>query len=244
MKKKFLGMMLVFLLVLAGCSNEVVEHFTVHSNLEKESITIEKDQSTALDISLQISLGELQVSKGATEWIDGSIEYNVKKLEPEVTYELTQNRGQVEIKQNEGDFGFRNIGGVENSWDFKLTNEIPLDLKVMAGVSETKLDLKGLQIQNLEVETGVGEVTIDMSGEWEEGFNANFKTGLGSSTIILPSDIGVIIKTEKGIVATDFIKLKSLGNGVYVNDAYDASESDHIKINAELGMGEVMFKVK
>ncbi|NDI34905.1 toast rack family protein [Chengkuizengella sediminis] len=176
--------------------------------------------------------------------MEGIIEYNVENLDPEVTYELIENKGQAVIKQNEGNFGFNNVGDVENSWDLKLTNEIPIDLKIDAGVSETELDLRGLQLKNLEVDAGVDEITIDISGQWEESFNAVLTTGIGSSTIILPSDIGVIIESDKGIVAADFINLISLGDGFYVNEAYDASDSHHIKIEADLGIGEVVFKVK
>ncbi|WP_160646101.1 toast rack family protein [Chengkuizengella marina] len=236
MKRSFFWIMLVPLLIISGCFSVEV------GSLEKDTIEIIKDKSTELEVILDISMGELYVSKGAEEWVEGIIEYNVESLDPEVNYELIQNRGQVIIKQNDGNFGI-NIGDVENNWDLKLTNEIPIDLKIDAGVSETELDLRGLKLKNLEVQAGVGDITIDMSGQWEESFNAIISTGVGSSTVILPTDIGVIIEADKGIVAGDFIGLISLGDGVYVNEAYNASNSHHIKIEADLGIGEVVFKV-
>ena len=36
-----------------------------------------------------------------------------------------------------------NIGDIENRWNLKLNNDIPLDLFINAGASETNIDLRG-----------------------------------------------------------------------------------------------------
>ncbi|MDP5274763.1 toast rack family protein [Chengkuizengella axinellae] len=238
MKKMFLGMMITALLILSACSLT-----TVSGSLEQDAIEIKKDSSTELEVALEVGVGELRVSEGANEWVEGNIEYNVDKLDPKVSYELIDHKGHVVISQDDGKFGINNIGDVQNNWDIKLTNEIPIDLQIDAGVSDTELDLRGLQLNNLKIDAGVGDITLDLSGDWEQGFNTHFSAGVGSSTITLPSDFGVIIETDKGIVSADYINLKSLGEGVYVNDAYDAS-NQHIKLNMDLGIGDVTFKVE
>jgi hypothetical protein len=222
------------LMWMAGCSSVV---------LGKESdskIQIEKDKAKQLEITLNVGAGRVNVSEGANDWVEGDIQYNVDDLKPKVSYKRSGGTGKVEIEQSKKDFSGINIGSVKNEWDLKLSNDVPIDLEVNTGASETTLNLQGLQIEDLNVHAGVGDLTVDLSGDWKESFDVDLKMGVGQSTIILPSDIGVRIKSTKGIGHADFKGFISEGNGVYVNEAYENADVK-IDVNTDLGIGKVNF---
>ena len=52
-----------------------------------------------MDVELNLSVGELTLSKGAEDWVEGSIKYGKKKLKPKVIYNRKGNKGEVIIKQ-------------------------------------------------------------------------------------------------------------------------------------------------
>jgi predicted membrane protein len=238
MKKFLFGMMAASVVVLAsGCG------IIANGNEDSTNVDIDKDKAKELQLDLNIGAGELNVSQGADEWVEGSIVYSNKKWEPVVSYERKGDKGIAVIEQDhDGIFNNVKIGEVNNTWNLKVNNQIPIDLQVNSGASETKLDLNGLKIKDLEVNAGVGDITIDLSGKWKESFDVSLDMGVGQSTIILPSDVGVKIDITKGIGDAELPGFISKGNGVYVNEAY-ADADVVIHVSTELGVGEAKFKL-
>jgi hypothetical protein len=237
MKKNILVGLLIStnLVWMAGCSSTVLG-----KEDQQSTIHIEKDKAEQLDITLNVGAGSLNVTEGAKDWVEGEIQYNVDDLEPKVSYKRSGDIGKVVIEQSKKDLSGIKFGDVKNDWELQLSNHIPLELEVNTGASETKLDLQGLQLEGLNVNAGVGDVTVDLSGDWQESFDVDLKMGVGQSTIILPKDVGVRIKSTKGIGHADFEGFISEGNGVYVNEAYENADVK-IDVNTELGIGEANF---
>jgi predicted membrane protein len=236
MKKNIVVGLLIsaHLLWVAGCSSVVLGK-EINSKIE-----IKKDKAELLDIKLNVGAGQLHVSEGAKGWVEGEILYNVDDLKPKVSYKRSGDTGKVVIEQSKKDLSGINIGSVKNEWDLELSNDVPIELEVNTGASDTTLNLQGLQLENLNVNTGVGNVTVDLSGDWQESFDVDLKMGVGQSTIILPSNVGVRIKSTKGIGHTDFKGFISEGNGVYVNEAYKNADV-RIDVHTDLGVGEANF---
>jgi predicted membrane protein len=234
-KKVVVGLLIsANLMWMAGCSS-------IAFGKENDSkIHIKKDKAEQLDITLNVGAGELHVSEGAKDWVEGEILYNAKDLKPKVKYKKSGSTGKVTIEQSKKNFNGIKLGNVKNSWDLELNDDVPMDLEVNVGAANTNLDLSGLQLKNLNVNAGVGDVTVDLSGDWAESFDVNLEMGVGESTIILPSNVGVRIKSTKGIGTADFKGFISKGNGVYVNEAYDSADV-MIDVNTELGIGEANF---
>lgn len=76
----------------------------------------------------------------------------------------------------------------------------------------------------------------------EKSFKANIETGVGQTTIIVPSKVGVKLTTEKGIGSSNIEGLISKGQGVYVNEAYDKADVV-LDIKSEIGVGDITFKL-
>ncbi|GAA0317440.1 hypothetical protein GCM10008967_05020 [Bacillus carboniphilus] len=217
-------------LILTGCN---VFSF---GKASEESIEIEKDDAKELDVELKLGAGELNLSGGANQWLEGRIE---DSKEPKVSYKLNGDKGKLTVAQKSK----QGINFKDNEWDLQLTKDVPLSLKISTGAAETDLNLSGIQLTDLDIETGVGELNLDVSGDWKESFDINLETGVGQVTVILPSNVGVKVTSSKGIGSAEFKDLISQGNGVYVNEAYENSDII-ITVNAEMGVGEVIFKVE
>ena len=134
------------------------------------------------------------------------------------------------------------INNQKSEWDVLLTNKIPVELSIQTGASESILDLTAAKLQNLSIEAGVGEMTVDLSGDYEESFDAKIETGVGESTVYVPKETGVKITAEKGIGGITTGGLTKMGDA-WVNEAYDSSET-RIHIDAEMGVGDLKFIVK
>lgn len=238
MRKSFFIALLVgtTIVVTTGCNM-----FT-NGKVKEDSISIEKDKAKALDIELDLGAGEMTVSKGANDWVEGSVKYNHKHLKPKVTYDRNGSKGKVKIEQAKNKLPNMKLGKFKNEWNLELSDNIPMDLEVNAGASKTDLDLKGLNLKSLDIENGVGELKVDLGGDWKHSFDTKIETGVGKTTIILPSDIGVKIKSNKGIGKANVVDFISKGNGVYVNEAYENAK-ETLTVDMDMGVGEVTFKL-
>jgi hypothetical protein len=233
--KKVMGWGLTALsavLILSGCNNTIIAN-----NESDDEIVVEKDEAKELEVVLNFGAGKMDVAGGPDEWVNGKAIFEPEKMKPEVSYDLNRKVGKVEIAQPEH-FKF---GKMKNEWDLKLNEDVPVDLVVNAGASETHLDLKGIQLSNLEVNAGVGDITVDLGGDWQESFDVRISSGVGKVTVILPKDTGVRIHAQKGIGSSSFENLISKGDGVYVNETYEDAKVK-IDLEADLGVGEVTFK--
>lgn len=231
------GMILVvsaaLLLFLSGCN------FVFSEEVLQKDVVVEKGDAKQLRVDVTIGAGELHVSGGAEDWVNGDIRYSDPKLEPMV--ESDQEGGKIRVKQSSVNFAFAK--DATNNWDLQLTDEVPVDLNVSAGASKTTLDLTGMQLSSVDIDSGVGELTVDLQGDWKESFDVNLDSGVGQTTFLLPSDIGVKINAESGIGSTQFNGFLSKGDGTYVNQAYETSDIV-ITIDADVGVGETVFKEK
>ncbi len=235
--KKLVGlgvMMGTSVFVLSGCFSFMPD------KMQEETILVEKDKAKTLEVDIDLGVGEMNLTGGAKEWVEGKADYNIKKLAPQVNYDVSGDTGEVEIKHK----GSTKLGisNIKNNWAIQLNDDIPMDLTVETGASLANLDLQGLQLEKLDIEAGVGDLTVNLGGDWKKSFKANIETGVGQTTVIVPSKVGVKLTTEKGIGSSNFEGLISKGKGVYVNEAYDKADVV-LEITSEIGVGDITFKL-
>jgi hypothetical protein len=123
----------------------------------KESITVADPKSDETRVSISFGAGELTLSPGAKNLVDGTIVYNVEDLQPEII----EDGSNIEIKQ--GNFkSLPPFNDMKNEWDLKL-GSAPMDLVISAGAYDGTIELGGLSLRSLEVNDGASNVDLSFS---------------------------------------------------------------------------------
>jgi hypothetical protein len=182
--------------------------------------------------------GELSVASGAKELLEADFSYRSSWSRPQVEYNVSAGQGRLTIRQPGLVHG---PGGGHNTWDLRLSNKVPLELKVDQGAGRARLTLGGLSLSRLDVEIGAGETIVDLTGDWKNDLTANIQGGVGRATVRLPSDVGVRARAEGGIGAIHVHGLKKDGDA-YVNEAYGKSPIT-VKVQVEGGVGEINLEL-
>lgn len=73
-------------------------------------------------------------------------------------------------------------------------------------------------MRDLDIELGAGNVTIDLSGDWDRDFSVRLKRGVGEATLRLPSEVGVRVSVTSALGTVVGLGLYRQGES-YVNDA-------------------------
>jgi hypothetical protein len=233
MKKSFGFAVLVFLLFGAVTCVPIGE-------LQEDSRTVELKGARSVEARFYFGAGQIEIFGGTKHLLEGIFEYNIQQWRPEINYRIEDSKGFLSVRQ--GNSSGIPAGNGKNSWDIYLNEDIPLDLMVDMGAGEGDLDLKDLNLMSLDIDIGVGELEVDISGRYQNDFDVVIDGGVGSTTVYLPKDTGVIVQVDKGIGSInsrDFIK-----KGKYlVNEAYGKTDVE-VRVDIDAGIGSITLKLR
>lgn len=106
-------------------------------------------------VTIEMGAGTLGIANGASDLVDGSVEYNVANWKPEVS----RSSSRITISQNNSSNVGIPDGDIKNDWKLKF-GDAPIDLTINAGAYEGKVDLSGLSITNLDISDGASKATV------------------------------------------------------------------------------------
>ena len=130
-------------------------------------------------------------------------------------------------------------GASETEIRFDTGNPVGMELLELAvGAAEfSATGLGNARFEELSFTGGVGDVTLDFTGDWTADASASIKMGLGSLTLVFPEDLGVRI-TKSGFLsaldAPDYTKV----DGGWQSPGWD-SASHHLEIRLGSALGSI-----
>src|SRR5215208_3050568 len=163
---------------------------------QSKSVALENAQSARAQ--LKMGAGELNITGGADQLMEGDFSYNVSEWKPKVRYDVSGKKGELVVKQG-GSEGASLGAKARNEWDISMNDEVPTDLVVQMGAGESDLDLDSLSLTGLDLQMGAGKTTVDLTGDYDRDFDASIEGGVGEATVLLPSEVGVKAKAEGGL---------------------------------------------
>lgn len=226
--------------------------------LSQSTSTIKRTDSEAVsldgaktgEVVVMMGAGELKMAGGASSGnlIDGTFTYAPASLKPVIEpASLGDSHKQVVIRNERSDGlgDFRGLGGVRlaNSWDVRLTEEVPVtQLSVTLGAGDSDLDLRTVDVERLTMNLGAGDAMIDLSGERTHDVTGAIQAGAGEVTIKVPSNVGVrVMGAQDGLGDWSAPGFTKQGN-YYVNEAYATSDVK-IELNVQRGVGQVRLEL-
>lgn len=136
-----------------------------------------------------------------------------------------------------------NIGAAKGVITFRKPNPETISrISIDAGAS--KLEMEGLSNANfkrMDFDGGVGDFTLDFSGQINHRAFVQIDMGLGHLTLLLPKDIGVRVESKDSILSALSItkgEFDEIEEDVWVNDKYGETEGE-LNIEIEIGLGGV-----
>jgi hypothetical protein len=192
---------------------------------------------TSLDVELVYGAGKLVVEPGPPgELYRVGIRYNSDHFDPLTEY----HRGRLKVGVEGVGRSIRLRNQEAGDMKLSLSPDVPLDLALTFGAVEADMELGGLKVSRVKIETGasdtrvrfsqpntgscnrldlsmgaaafravglgnancarvkaeggVGDMNLDFSGDWRQDIAADITMALGSVTLVVPEDIGVVVR--------------------------------------------------
>ncbi|MCP4358161.1 MAG: hypothetical protein GY796_09130 [Chloroflexi bacterium] len=239
---------------LAACDLGSMETGPLQTKLE----TIEVGNAATVTVDVDMGIGKMSVAGGASNLMEGTFSYNVADWEPEVSYDVSGENGRLTIKQPDVFVEGFPDENLEYVWNLQFNEDVPMNMHISLGAGESNLNLAKLTLETVTVETGageteirlggsplrqadidagVGEVLLDMTGDWDADATVSVEAGVGSFTVVVPSDIGVIVNADMGLGDLNANGFRMEGDS-YVNEAYEDSPVT-LTVSIDGGIGDI-----
>lgn len=259
------GIVIVVGLMLIGPSLGLAADLNIRSLTTSEPLG--STQSARVNLAMSIGGGSVYALSDTDQLVTADLRYigeaNLDVREGSEALITLSN----ETTGNTQAFGFLGLTLGENDLysHIGLSPSIPLELSVSGGVGSTSLDLSGLQLSNLNFNSGVGDTTISLPAS-ADGLNIEINGGVGKNVLIvpegatiradisggvgdmeidLPDDAAVRVDASGGLNSFSFPASWTRvsgenDDGVWESPAYrDAAIGDRIEIDYNAGVGSL-----
>jgi hypothetical protein len=209
----------------------------VAGELRSETQRVEARGANSLHAEIKMMAGVLQLLGGAADVMQADFTYDdADWKQPVVNYAVgAAGQGNLVVKQRATNRPAMRQGRCE--WVIRLNQELPIELDVTFGAGKADLKLAGLKLARLRVESGVGELVLDLSGEWEHNLQAFIKAGIGDTLLRLPQNTGVRVQSAVSFGSTHPHGLTWDGEA-YTNALYGEIAAN-LDIIVEGGIGKI-----
>jgi hypothetical protein len=218
---------------LGGC----VVNLDHGGSVQHETQSIDLDKSEMARVEIKLGAGELQVDGGSAKLMDADFDYNHTSWKPIVRYDASSFRSQLRIEQPSGLHGG---SGATYKWNLRFNDKIPLDVALDLGAGEAHMNLGSMNLRSVQVNVGVGEVTLDLRGKPTRDYTVNLNGGVGHAKVYLPGDTGVIANATGGIGDVNVRGLEKRG-GHWINPTHEnAPVTIHLDVKGGIGQIEII----
>lgn len=234
---------LIFVVAIVLMVSNIVGQVTnpTVGDLRTETQSVALGDAGSVVTNVNFGIGKLDISGGATDLMDATFNYNVAAWKPNVSYSVNANSNEGTLLVESPSQGPINTGpNVRYDWDLRFKNDVPMTMKVNVGIGQGNLRFAGLNLSRLEVDNGMGDTTVDLTGvNVQKSANVLINGGVGQVTIILPSDTGVRVTADGGLGNVNASGLTVNGN-TYTNSTYGTAPST-INIDVKTGIGNIQL---
>ena len=148
-----------------------------------------------LDVSVSYGMGELYIGPNSEKnQIEGSIEYDGRRITPKVTLENVGSTGVFTVKtekKKDDDDCRKKFRDYDNEMEFLFPQNIKTDLFLDFGVGDAEIDLTNIAITRLNINCGLSDVTVEINKRNDVSCkDVNIESGLGDLEVYGLGNLG------------------------------------------------------
>ena len=180
---------------------------------------------------------ELEGTPGIRIWRQGGAEMDLE-LTGSVPMNLDLEFGAVSAELELGSLSLTNLsvrtGASESVLEVSRPNPSTMErAEFHVGAADfTARHLGNLNAALIEVGAGVGDLTIDLTGEWRRDADVKVTMGLGSLQLVFPEGLGVKLERKTFLTSVDTQGLVKRGDSYYSLDWETAEHRVTVRVEA------------
>lgn len=202
----------------------------------KRDVTQELGDVKTARINFNLGAGETIVRpmSDSKNLVSGTYTTN-RDLTLNVDYKTSGDNGVLTIRQEGKSSNPDIFSDFVGLLDLKLTDAVPVDLVVDAGVGQVTFDLTGIKLSSLKLKGGVGNVEVKLPDRGDYTVNADM--GIGQLIVETPKSLEANVAFDGGISNADVpSRFKSKGESHWQTSGYEGAR-DRVDLTVKTGIG-------
>ncbi len=184
---------------------------------EKFSVPLQGAREASL--SIEHGAGHIVLCSGANP---GDFLTGVSAIGMEQKNRL--NDGKLEVKINAGPSFIPFIGPESGTWEYHLSPDIPVSLKVESGASRVDLDLADLRVTYFSFDGGASNLNLTLPARVENTL-VDIDAGAASINVRVPQGVGLRLRSKGvGSLSVDTQRFPMRESGLYQSADYDTAQ--------------------
>jgi hypothetical protein len=209
--------------------------YFLRGNVEEEQVSIDLQGASQALLKLSHGAGRIVVGAGALpgQLLTGTFAGGIKQS-------VNRSGDRLDAHVEARPFVFPPFfGGWQGlEWNFNLTREVPLILRVETGASQTEFDLRDVKVTDLKVSTGASKTDITLPANAGET-TVKVELGAASLDMVVPDGVAARIRAEQGVSAIEVDTVRfPYSNGIYESADYSSAQNK-VDIMIQAGVGRV-----
>lgn len=203
--------------------------------LNENPFKIERSEKTNYSsVVIKSGVGKVNITGGSEELADGNLRSNISNLKIDNDTSSEKQKLSLEVESRDR---IELLSEVKNDLTVKLNSELPTDISLNLGVADSKLDLREILVNNLDIEIGVANLDL-IIGDRAEMAKVNLRSGVSSVKISLPDNVGSRIIIKEGLSSKQLEDFEKIDDETYQTSNYDEAEKK-IEIDLDIGISRL-----
>jgi hypothetical protein len=184
---------------------------------EKFSIPLEGAREATLAINHGAGQIELQSGANAGDFLTGAAGTGMEKKSRLVD-------GKLDVKVEAGPSFLPFLGPEGGVWQYRLTPDIPMSIKLEAGASKLDVDLTDLRVSYFSFDGGAASLNLTLPARVESAL-ADIDAGAASIDICVPPGVAMRLRIKSvGSLHIDEQRFQPRESGIYQSADFEAAK--------------------
>jgi len=214
---------------------------TTISNQGEKAYPISEDLPESVkqaEVTINSSAVKFNLNERSDKLVEGNLTSNI--FEPDVNKKINGDTAQLDIKIDSQNFRW-NSRKIINDLSLKLTDKLPLDLKINASASDMTLDFSKLNLSSLKIDSGASNIDLTLGENIGQNMPITIDAGASSLNIKLPKNLEAEANFKSALSSRDLEGFKKISSGKYQTEGFN-SASKRVIINLNAGASSVSLR--
>jgi len=148
---------------------------------------------------------------------------------------------KITLKRGDDGFPFFGPWGMDYRWDVRLTDQVPISIRVGGSAGKQELNLTALRGSDLRIDGGAGRTDITLPARAGQT-KARVDGGAGKVVVRVPDGVAVRMKKSDGLGAIHIDqRFQQVSGNVYESPGY-AQAANRVDLRVDLGVGSIVVE--
>jgi len=202
-----------------------------YETAEKFSVPLQGAREASL--SIDHGMGQIELSAGANpgDFLTGVSGTGMNQ-------KTSLNDGKLDVQIDAGPSFIPFIGPEGGVWQYRLSSEVPVSIKIEAGASRLDLDLTDLRVTYFSFDGGASNLNLTLPARMENTL-VDIDAGAASIDVRVPEGVAVRLRTKSvNSLHLDEMRFPKREAGIYQSADYDTARY-HAEVTVDGGASSI-----